>query len=530
LKINFFPSLGVACLFLLLLSCRPAAPTTGPGSASSIDLGKTLEALSTTISSATEAFPAAQTPTPGVEMTVTPVFTESMPPTSLPTALPPQPVETLAAPQGFVLYLTRPGDTLEGLAGRFGVRLEEISYQQPYSAQAYLPGGLQLVFPEPNEAMTDPDLLLPDSELVYSPSAVGFDVEAFVGNAGGFLASYSEEINSEGFSGAAIVQRVANELSINPKLLLAILEYRAGWVYGSPANLEQVKYPFGFYITDQEGLYDELRIAGTQMNLGYYGWKEGRFTLIRFPDESALRLNPFLNAASAGLHNLFAMLYSQAAWKQALSEGEGFQSLYQSMFGDPWERAAAVEPLIPQDLVQPEMELPFPPGEDWSFTSGPHWAWNYGTARGALDFAPANAEGRCEVSKQWATASAAGVIARAANNTVVIDLDGDGYEQTGWTLVYLHLAADGLVGQGQAVNVNDPLGHPSCEGGKATGSHVHLARKFNEEWLSAEAPAPFTLSGYQVRWGGTSYQGELVKDGVSITACPYGCREALIRH
>jgi hypothetical protein len=336
-------------------------------------------------------------------------------------------------------------------------------------------------------------------------------------------------VDGELLSGAQIVQRVANELTISPRLLLAILELRTGWVYGPLKSASQVSYPIGFMVSGQVGLYDELRIAATQLNLAYYGWKEGNYILIRFPDQSALRLHPFMNAATAGLHNLFAMLYSRSAWQQKLSGADGFLALYQRMFGDPWARAAAVEPLIPASLVQPPLELPFPAGEFWSFTSGPHWAWNYGTPRGALDFAPANSEARCEVSRQWATASAAGLVVRAGNNAVVLDLDGDGFEQTGWTLLYFHLADDGLVQQGVWVELNDPLGHPSCEGGSATGSHVHLARKYNGEWLPAEGWAPFVLSGYQVLGTGKNYEGELFNGNTSITACPYGCEGALIK-
>jgi len=95
-------------------------------------------------------------------------------------------------------------------------------------------------------------------------------------------------------------------------------------------------------------------------------------------------------------------------------------------------------------------------------------------------------------------------------------------------LVYFHLADEGLIQQGGQVQVNTPLGHPSCEGGSSTGSHVHLARKYNGEWLEAEGLAPFVLSGYQVMGNSTNYQGELVKGNVAISACPYGCKEALI--
>lgn len=522
---------AIMSLFLALMACRSSTPTSPP--AFSSDLLQTLEAMTTPIQE--QPIPAAgptQTPSP----LPPPMLPEAaLSPTATPglagatsTRFPTAPVNTLVAPVGFVVYVTRPGDTLESLAGRFELRLDELTYQYPFSPQAYLPGGLQIVVPEVRGALTQPDSLLPDSELVYSPSAAGFDVEAFVREAGGYLSTYNENIDGERLSGAEIVQRTANELSVSPRLLLAVLEQCAGWVYGQPDDADQVDYPIGFMVTGQIGLYDELRIAGTQLNLAYYGWKEGLYTLIKFPNGSALRLHPFMNAGTAGLHNLFAMLYPKSTWWQELSGPDGFLALYQRMFGDPWARAAAVEPLIPSDLVQPVLELPFPVGEYWSFTSGPHWAWNYGTPRGAVDFAPANTEARCEVSKQWTTASAAGEVVRAGNHAVALDLDGDGLEQTGWALVYFHLADAGLVQQGTRVQVNDPLGHPSCEGGIATGSHVHLVRKYNGEWLPAEGLAPFVLSGYLVKGNGTNYQGDLVKGNLAISACPYGCKEALV--
>jgi LasA protease len=519
-----------ACM--LLVACRNVTPTAQSEQASA--LFETMQAMTTPVQAvvlptelATQAIssgPVLQSPEETSAATTTP-GNEAASPTSLPTA----PAITLVPPAGFVVYITKPGETLRRLADRFELRLDALIVQQPFPPDAYLPEGLQLIMPEIHNAVTPPDSLLPDSELVYSPSAVDFDTAAFVNQAGGFLSTYVENVDGQNMSGAEIVQRVANELSVNPRLLLAVLEERSGWVYGQPKDPNRVDYPIGFMATGQVGLYDELRIAGTQLNLAYYGYKEGSYILIRFANGSALRLHPFMNPGTAGLHNLFAMFYTPSNWWQKLAGINGFMALYQDMFGDPWARAAAVEPLIPYDLTQPVLELPFPPGEYWSFTSGPHWAWNYGTPRGALDFAPANNEERCEVSKQWATASAAGVIARAANNAVALDLDRDGLEQTGWVLVYLHLAGEGLIQPGIHVQVDDPLGHPSCQGGSATGTHVHLARKFNGEWLDAEWLAPFVLSGYQVRGNGTNYQGELVNGDLTIAACPYGCKGALIK-
>jgi LasA protease len=134
----------------------------------------------------------------------------------------------------------------------------------------------------------------------------------------------------------------------------------------------------------------------------------------------------------------------------------------------------------------------------------------------------------CAVSKAWARASAPGVIARAAYNVVALDMDGDGFEQTGWVLVYVHLASSELVEEGKVVTVDEALGHPSCERGQSTGKHVHLARKYNGEWLSSDGALPFILSGWRVVAGPSNYQGTLVQGDQVVSANPSGARSSII--
>jgi LasA protease len=174
------------------------------------------------------------------------------------------------------------------------------------------------------------------------------------------------------------------------------------------------------------------------------------------------------------------------------------------------------------------LELPFLPGERWALTGGPHITWNTGTPRGAIDFAPVTGEPRCAVSRAWVTASASGVVTRSERSVVVIDLDGDGLEQTGWALVYLHMAESERVPAGVWVDLDDPIGHPSCEGGTSTGTHVHLARKFNGEWLPASGMVPFILSGWEVQAGERAYEGYLVKGDQVVSARPEGSSSSSI--
>jgi murein DD-endopeptidase MepM/ murein hydrolase activator NlpD len=118
----------------------------------------------------------------------------------------------------------------------------------------------------------------------------------------------------------------------------------------------------------------------------------------------------------------------------------------------------------------------------------------------------------------WALAAASGLVTRTGEGLVVIDLDGDGREQTGWVLVYLHLAEKGRVKAGDWVDAGDPLGHPSCEGGTATGTHVHLVRRFNGEWIPADGPLPFNLGGWVAHAGSEAYKGTLTRGEQTITA------------
>ena len=462
-----------------------------------------------------------------------PLATETAPAgTAVPTAvgaLPSQnaPAPTVQLPAGdFYQYTTRSGDDLTGLAGRFGVSPEEILLPEGVSTQGLLPPGASVWIPKRLEVPAYGGLL-PDSELVYSPTSIDFDVASFVQQAGGYLSRYGEEVDGTLLNGAVVIQRVADDLSVNPRLLLAFLEYRAGWVYGEPSGARQIDYPIGFVAAGRKGLYQEIHITATQLNQAYYGWRQGTFTAIKYRQITSARLDPGLNAGSAALQHLFAIFYEQPVWQEALYGVEGFMALYQRMFGDPWARDGALGPLLPVGSSQPLLELPFVRGERWSMTAGPHPAWNTGTPRGALDFAPVTGEPPCSISRVWGTAAAPGIIARSGGNVVVLDLDGDGREQTGWVLLYYHLAGE-LAPAGLVVEVDHPLGHPSCEGGRSTGTHMHIARKYNGEWLAADSPLPFVLSGWQAHADARNYYGTLTKGDQVVSANINGARTSII--
>jgi LasA protease len=392
----------------------------------------------------------------------------------------------------------------------------------------------QVTIIPPEQILPNPDysnnegFIIPDSEVIFSPSVAGFDIRSFVNQAGGYLSGYSTIIDDVELSGIEIIERVAIDNSTNPRLLLALLEFRSDWVYQAQPDPGKINYPLGLYVPGQTGLYKELTLVAKLLNMGYYGWRSGELNEITFRDNKKMLLDQEFNAGSVALLYLFSRLYNSTEFESALTGNDHFLLLYQDMFGDPWERAKEVEPVIPDGLVQPDLELPFLPGEAWSFTGGPHSSWGTGTPRGALDFAPVTGEPACAVSRAWVTASAAGVVTRSERNLIALDLDGDGFEGTGWVLIYYHIADKDRLPAGSRVEVDDFLGHPSCEGGQATGTHVHIARKFNGEWLPADGNHPFVMSGWQAVEGIRAYEGFLVKGDLVITANPGGSRISII--
>ncbi len=406
-------------------------------------------------------------------------------------------------------YIVQAGDTLGTIALRYQVTVDQILAANDLVNPDQIAVGQALMIPAPSyDAVSIGFKIIPDSDLINSPSNAYFDVEAFVRQHGGYLLTYSEEVDDVLLSGIDIVARVALEYSINPRLLLVFLEYQSGWVTSANPTLDTLEYPLGYYDPWRTGLYKQLSFAANHLNQGYYLWKENGIGVWTLTDGSVIQADPTINAGTAGVLNLLRLLKARSEWEIAISES-GIFSLYQSLFGYPFDYS--FEPILPSDLAQPELQLPFEVGNVWSFTGGPHGGWDTGSAWAALDFAPPGEARGCVPSEAWVVASAPGLIVYADHGAVIQDLDGDGLMQTGWSILYMHIAASERVSVGAYLEAGDRIGHPSCEGGFSTGTHVHIARRFNGEWIAADGQIPFVMDGWVSSGYGVSYDGYLTK-------------------
>jgi len=316
-------------------------------------------------------------------------------------------------------------------------------------------------------------------------------------------------------TGAEAVDYIATNYSISPQLLLAILEFQSGAL--TQAEPPAGKYMLGFRRVNYETPYLQLVIVANTLNNGYYAWRAGKLTEIELPDDSLFRPDPWQNAGSVALQYYFSRIYSGDKYYAAIGP-EGLARVYQTFFGDPWAQSITI---LPGSLQQPELRFPFVTGQLWAYTGGPHTGWGSGEPFSAIDFAPASETTGCYIveSDQYATAMADGLVLRSDIDGTVIDLDKDGDERTGWILYYLHLATEARVPLGREVKAGEPIGYPSCEGGHVTGTHVHIARKYNGEWILADGPLAFNLEGWIVHNGSQAYKGTLTRGAATVVAC-----------
>ncbi len=412
------------------------------------------------------------------------------------------------------VYVVKAGDTLYAIANRFNCAVDDLIQANGIANPNALQVGQKLQIPS-TSIDTGPSVhLLPNSEFVNSPAYLDFDIAAFCARSGGYLCNYQENVGGQMLSGPEIVNLVAHHYSVGPRLLLAVVEHESGWV--TDPN------PAGGGLGRRNGgwstFHQQLAWAADKLNEGYYDWRGRGMALKIWGDGTATRYAPTLNAATAGLQYFYSLSTGKVEWKTLVGDGPGsFIATYRQLFGDPDQYA--IVPLIPADTASPTLALPWSEGELWFYTGGPHGGWNEGSAWAAIDAVPDEGYLGCQAASAWATAAAPGLVIYSQDGEVMIDLDGDGHEETGWVLFYLHIATQGRVPVDTRVKVGDQIGHPSCEGGFSESTHLHFARKYNGEWIAADGPLPLVLSGWQFSSSGDEYEGAAARSGQQRTAC-----------
>jgi LasA protease len=432
-------------------------------------------------------------------------------------------IENLNLPETQVAYTIQSGDTLPALAARFQVPEANIMDTNhttiDRAANSTLPPNNALVIELGRKpGWGEPVHIMPDNYFVNGPIQVDFDAEEYIRQSPGWLAKYVDTSGGNRVTGTEILVNTAFNYSISPRVLLAIVEYQ---LQALSSSTFPTFFSLGSTDVNRKTLGKQLSWAANALNYGYYGWRDG--VQISFTDPSGQQItpNPESNASSVAFQYYFSRFLSGEKLQKAMSE-EGFLSIYKSLFGEIDWNIENLQPLIPANLRQPELDLPLQSGLKWAYTGGPHSGWGTGYPYAAIDFAPPATTSGCDASPYWVTAAADGVITRSDEGIILQDIESDGHFQTGWVIQYLHLSPGKQLPVGTELHKGDQIGHPSCIGGNSSGRNVHIARLYNGEWIDADGPVPLNLGGWVAINGEKEYKGSLVKGQMTLRSSSAG--------
>jgi len=352
---------------------------------------------------------------------------------------------------------------------------------------------------EPLQGENDPPPVS-DGQFVWGPNVGRFDIAGFLTRRGSPLAPHAPDL-----------ALWASYSSVNPKLLLAALEFRYGLVSSLPAG----------WTSDDvlAAIEDTAMTMATAYYQHLHTWGERRPEARRLTippvllleDGSLRRLDPTDPSGTFALAAFLARFTDAAEFDRALAVGGagGFDDVFGSLFPtvDLQSTANEIDPpgTPPANLLQ----FPFAMGATWTF-GGPHsWNGNSTPPFSSMDFFIGGST--CAApAYQFSVAAASGTAYRPWGYSCWLEID----HGAGWVTSYYHL--QNLTAAASAER-NDPLGTIACEicaGGFATGPHVHFSLKYNGAYVSLEG---VELSGWTVHVGTVAYNsGSIERDGVSL--------------
>jgi LasA protease len=356
--------------------------------------------------------------------------------------------------------------------------------------------------------------LLADGQFVWGPNVGDFDVHAFLSAHESPLVAYADSVVS--WAGYA---------SVNPQVVLTLLELRHGLVTAIPAGVDRGQIDGWVEEASMDlasAFYDYLYSWGSRLPQGQPMPADA--PVVAFADGSMVEVSRQTNAGTYAIVSTLAMASDRATWSQLISptSGGSFAAVFDSFFpdADRLDDTNQINPatLPPDDLFQ----FPFPLGATWSF-NGPH-NWNGGSNPppfSSMDFSTTWPHDP-PFPYHYTVAAAGGTGTILSPNPYYSDqpcwvrIDHGG----GWTTSYYHLRNLGAPGSLGSLQPNAGLGtiaEEICNGGFASGAHVHFSLLYNGAYVDLEG---IKLSGWTVHVGPTPYTSGFIERG-GQTLLPY---------
>jgi murein DD-endopeptidase MepM/ murein hydrolase activator NlpD len=346
--------------------------------------------------------------------------------------------------------------------------------------------------------------LVSDGEFVWGPNVGAFDVTSYLASRRSPLAPYGDD-----------VALWADYTSVNPKVLLTVLELRYRLVSGPLAGMTSDHIRSTIQetsLTLAKEFYKHLYTYGTRRP--HTSVPPAAPPLVTLADGSTAEIDPSLSSGTYAVAFALGQSAGLSGWQAQLTPGSsgGFAQVYGAMFpgSDPTSTVNDINPpAAPPDSL---LQFPFPQGAIWTY-GGPH-SWNGDSTPpfSSMDFFLRG--GTCAAPPFYYAVSAAGGSAyHPSHYSCWIEID----HGAGWTTSYYHLLNTFSSG---GVTRNWTMGSIACQtcaGGYATGPHVHFSLKYNGSYISLQG---VKLSGWTVHVGSVAYTSGYIERG-GTTIDPY---------
>jgi hypothetical protein len=239
-------------------------------------------------------------------------------------------------------------------------------------------------------SITISEILLSDGQFVYGPNVNGFDVREYVFRQAPHLADYADDLYGR-----------SERYSINPKLVLTLLELSAGLMSGAktPAVINN---PFG--LTSQ-GLIQQVEIISAAMTEAYYRHlnlysalppSQRNLPGFTLPDGTQVEAPAFAKAGTYALMAGLAKFQNASEFTRSVDPANpaGFRMTYMALFpgDDPLDESNQIR--IPDEVQAAAapaglLQLPFLRGESWQF-NGVHDTYGRSSNNdmSSIDFSP----------------------------------------------------------------------------------------------------------------------------------------------
>jgi murein DD-endopeptidase MepM/ murein hydrolase activator NlpD len=356
--------------------------------------------------------------------------------------------------------------------------------------------------PAPTGTPIAPAAFFDDRRLTYEPGFYAPQIQALLDSQAGPLKTIALQVGDRRHSFAEVLSGQTSYYSINPKVILALIELQSRLLSTAAPSSDQVGWALGYQGENgnKRGIQSQVRWAVKQILYAKRDFPQ--YAPLTYADNSSAPPPPGLSVSEYALARVLAPTTTPDRLPGLLQR---FLDTYMRLFGDPrtppadWPAPAA--PFLAWPIAHPA------PVTSFFDHGGPFLARNaqagiityWGRSETDLAFAYNGHDGwdYAAAPPDLALAAADGVVVFAGNaddncntRSVIVD-HGNGYRTLYWHLARVDVQIGDQIARGQPVGM---IGSTGC----ATGPHLHFGVQFlgrNTDpygWCNA-APDPWAL-------------------------------------